>query len=73
MNERIKELIEQTGLIGSSGDVYHTSAAGMEKFVEIIIKDVFKCVQHVSRNPHSDMDYEDYMMILNKISRHFGL
>lgn len=65
MNERIKEL--ETRCWDSQ-----TNRLDAEKFAELIIQDVFECVQYVSRNPNSDMDYEDYIMIQNRIKQRLG-
>ena len=68
MNERIKELLKQSGL----QPYYEAQEGQIEKFAELIIKDCIEAIQNESMN--SDDDWERGLRIAEgAIQTHFGV
>ena len=79
MNERIKELIEQSGFEEKDGHisiqgVYMFNTYRMEKFAELIVQE---CIQVVDGMADPEEDSDRYVWALHnaseKIREHFGV
>ena len=69
MNQRIKQLAEQTGYIWhASGDpqIYEFTPEKLEKFAELIVRECISAVEDTN-----DRHRRDYFA--NKIREHFGV
>ena len=79
MNERIKELIEQSGFEEKDGHisiqgVYMFNTYRMEKFAQLIVRE---CIQVVDGMADPEEDSDRYVWALHnaseKIKQHFGV
>jgi hypothetical protein len=71
MNERIKELAEQAGLLGPSSRVGNSHEA-TEKFAELIIQECAKSLW-TEECHNSDLALEEFERNSAKIKEHFGV
>ena len=68
MNERIKELLKQSGL----QPYYDAQEGQFEKFAEMIVRECIQAIQNESMN--SDDDWERGLRIAEgAIQKHFGV
>jgi hypothetical protein len=73
MNERIKELAEQTGYIWhTSGEpqIYEFTPEKMEKFAELIVKE---CVSKIENEAAQYAEPVWAFELINDIKEHFGV
>ena len=75
MNERIKELAEQAGLLGPSSRVGNSHEAA-EKFAELIVRECIGCCEQVISDPvpkSVDTWLNGGSQCIDQIKQHFGL
>ena len=75
MNERIRELTEQAGLLGPSSRIGNAHEAA-EKFAELIVKECLGCCEQVISDPvpeSVDTWLNGGSQCINELKQHFGV
>ena len=70
MNERIKELAEQSGLLGPTSRIGNSHEA-TEKFAELIVQDCIDILSPYTVN--MNRIGEEYLHPIQEIRKHFGV
>jgi hypothetical protein len=74
MNERIKELLVQSGLlINVSEHRVNELDPNIKKFAELIVGHATECVRDVLRDENSDLSYVAAGQVQNRITEFFGV